>query len=196
MDWRRAFRWILSGFSALLALAFGANVQKLMELRKWDTFLNAGLAAKTGWAATIMRPWFLLLAIAVLAFTAGLWVDSALARLDVRPSKGVNKYARLGHDALHVATVCQAAAESYVQQEATPLLAQVVSILIRLQKAGFDIPQMPPAGPNANPALLTASRYLSVVGTLLSKGQTGEARQIATQMAKSMKPEITDTDGL
>lgn len=85
MALRTVVKWGFSGLSALAGVVIGANVQKLMEVNGWDTFLTIGSHPDAGRLAFAIGPWMLLAAVAVLAFTAGIWADSILAKPQLSP---------------------------------------------------------------------------------------------------------------
>lgn len=176
MGLRTPIRWGFSGLTALAGVVIGANVQKLLEARGWDTFLTTGHIPDAGRWAFLIGPWMLLGAIIVAVFTAGLWVDAWLARLDGRPrDTGVRK---LGQDAINLAYALKNARESYFRQDATALLALIYATMIRFQKAGFDTPSVPEDA-SANQKFWVAEKYFFNVGTLLRAGHIAHAKDLA-----------------
>lgn len=165
-----------------------------MAAHGWDEFLTQGVDSPIAsfLPAEATGPWAAFVAIAVLAFTAGLWVDSVLAKIASRPA-GPSTRRILGADSLNLASYMRNAADSFVREDATPLFAKSMSLFIRYEKLGFSLPEIPEKF-STNERLRMLAQYLTVVGRLLYDGHDNEAQQAAKHLSGSLPNENFSSD--
>lgn len=194
MGLRKLLKWGFSGLSALAAVVISANIQKLMEVNGWDAFLTSSHPS-VGRLAFAIGPWMLLAAVAVIAFTAGLWIDSVLAKMEDRPSPQAARNRHLGMASINLAHRINRAVTSYFSEDATPLFAEILSLLIRYEKLGFKLPTIPQQW-DTNQRLSAAGHYLMIVGRLMAEGQTEEAKAMAENIgASQLTPSHLEPEG-
>ena len=166
-----------------------------MAAHGWDKFLTQGVDSPIArfLPAAATSPWAAFVAIAVLAFTAGLWVDSALAKVSGRAVRTLKPLGALGRDSLVLANYMRDAADSFMRQDATPLFAEGFSLFIRYEKFGFALPR-PPERFSTNERLRMMAQYFTMIGQLLFDGHDIEARQTAKHLSTVLPSQDFSSD--
>ena len=184
---RKLFRLLFSAISAVFALILATNVDRLLAARGWDQFLTKGADTEVaGWLpAIVMSPWVVFLAIGVLSFTAGLWFDAALTRFDGRFHRKPKPLDNLGRDSIYLARSMRNAANSYFQDDASELMAQCYSLVLRYEKFGFPIPEIPQKF-DLNERFRMLAQYFTMVGQLLVNHHEAQAREAAGHLSKTL----------
>ena len=191
MGLRSILKWGFSGISFFAGLVLAPNVDRLMAAHGWDKFLTQGVDSPIArfLPAAATSPWAVFVAIAVMAFTAGLWVDSVLAKVSGRTPKPLRA---LGRDSLVLANHMREAADSFMRQDATPLFAEGFSLFIRYEKFGFALPR-PPERFSTNERLRMMAQYFTMTGQLFD-GHDIEARQTAKHLSSFLPSQDFSSD--
>lgn len=190
---RKILKWTSGGLSGLAGVVFAANIEHFLTVKGWDTLFTSTAAAKVGGIATYLAsPWLMLLATAILGFTAGVWTDIALGKLAA--NRKPNRFEELGYDAVYLANAAHNARTSYFETDASGILADILSMILKMEQLGFDFPDV---GPNAsaNRKLFIAEHYLMLVGTLLKDGHLEAARRVSVDLCKSLPNTETEDTG-
>lgn len=83
---RKILRRVSTWVSAPLVVVLYLNIEKLAEGRGWDALLlTAWVSHMPTLLSLATEPWVTYLAVGVVAFTAGLWIDLALRKRESQP---------------------------------------------------------------------------------------------------------------
>lgn len=198
MGWRGKFRIVLAGISTPFVVVLYLNIETLAQSWGWDSLLveAAQASAKPSFWERVMdflvSPIMALVSVALLAFTAGVWVDALLRRLarTAPPAPAPDtRYENLGRG-------CETA-YTRINSWLHPLYADgprtvsasigapLYSFLLTLQKAGI----VAPVGVDMTDPKIVGQigDYLKLVGSLLVAGHIDEAKDAADHMTDSIK---------
>jgi len=185
--------------SAPFFVILGLNIETLARAEGWDQFLMTAsrdnLLSAFGF---IWNPWVGLSALAVVAFTVGLWVDALLKALDSKKPTEEQICMQLGSAFLersdilndHLSRIHRLVGDA-------EQVSECMTLCIRARQLRISYPRIQERTP-PDESLRTYQTFFSMVGPLLRDGHVSEAKllaeQIGSELSRPRQPAGTPTN--
>lgn len=191
------FRWLLSVITTPFFVILYLNYEKAAEEQGLDTLLSSFLSNHApGLLELLIAPAIQFVAVAVIAFAAGVWADTLIRRLDAKQPSRQERAVKLGQALRAIRNRLTTIADlkdrwGLDKRQMTLAYADFAALQVSLNKVGIKTPWTVWDGPDedATHYLNVNLGYMAIMVPLLMRGHLKEAKLAAEKLTDQAKDE-------